>query len=492
MKNLHDILTPLVTMLLVSILASCSNQTELPTPLSPEAQIVLKLTVSDTSAGSRAPSTPEGGYHRGEGYENFIDVESQDFRLYFFDENNKFIAPFEVAFLLRCESGYSSKTYMVYSLGMTEALNQPIKVVALANWPAYPDASTLEKGVTTIADIVGQEYEFDASKMELSAENPVPLYGVTDVKTLSYNDENVADLGTIHMLRAYAKVEVNLNPDCVFPIEWVKLNRYNERGYCAPQGVYLQSQYVYNNYDQDYTHEPSIPAGAEVTKDLEFIKVDDSRWLAYVPEYRNVGRPDNQKSVIQIKFKGAESDVDNLYFATYDLNTSPNRPVKHFDVLRNVWYKFTVNKQSPPLVQVVPYNEVDLGPLFGLMIDRNLVPIYEEDGSIRYWYDRDTGLYYGPDKTTVIDDPYLTVDPGTGWTIIRDLNDRVIGYYDPKNGDYYDKDRNKVPYLNIDASTGWEIIRDKDGNVIGYYDPINDKYYDTDKKTEKPSLRELK
>ena len=66
------------------------------------------------------------------------------------------------------------------------------------------------------------------------------------------------------------------------------------------------------------------------------------------------------------------------------------------------------------------------------MIDRNLVPIYEEDGSIRYWYDRDTGLYYGPDKTTVIDDPYLTVDPGTGWTIIRDLHDRVIGYYDPK------------------------------------------------------------
>ena len=88
--------------------------------------------------------------------------------------------------------------------------------------------------------------------------------------------------------------------------------------------------------------------------------------------------------MIRIKFKEQSRTSINLYFATYDLNTSPNRPVKHFDVLRNVWYKFTVNKQSPPLVQVVPYNEVDLGPLFGLMIDRNLVPIYEEDGSIRY------------------------------------------------------------------------------------------------------------
>lgn len=84
----------------------------------------------------------------------------------------------------------------------------------------------------------------------------------------------------------------------------------------------------------------------------------------------------------------------------------------------------------------------------------------------------------------------MTVLQPEGWTIIRDLNDRVIGYYNPTTGQYYDTDKKPVDYLNIDAATGWEIIRDNKGNVIGYRDPATGKYYDTDKKTEKPSLGE--
>ena len=492
MFSLRDIYTHLLLTLTVLAMSSCGNNNE-PAPLplpGDDAQIVLRLTVSDTSAGSRAPSTPEGGYDRGEGFENYIDISSLNFRFYFFGTDNKYIAPLEVAQVVPLESMSSSKTYMVYSFGMKEVYRQPVKVVALANWPSYPDAGQLVAGVTTIDDIVTRQYDFDASSMVLSADRPVPLYGVSDPMTLAYDADNTASIGTLHLLRAYAKVEVNLNPDCVFPIEWVKLSRHNSRGYCAPQGIYSQSQYVYNDYDRDYTHEPSVPVGAQTDSELPFIKVSDNRWLAYVPEYRNVGRPDTEKSAILIKFKGAETDVDRLYFATYDLTASPNVPSVHFDILRNVWYKFTVKKNSAPLVQVVPYNEVDLGPLFGLLVGKDYVPIYEDDGTIRYWYDHETGKYYGPDKVTEIEDPYITVLYPEGWTIIRDLNDRVIGYYDPASGQYYDTDKNKVDYLNIDAATGWEIIRDSKGNVIGYRDPATGKYYDTDKKTEKPSLGE--
>ena len=78
-----DILTRAAAMFLGSVVAvSCSNDgpspLPLPTPDGP-AEIVLTLTVSDTSAGSRAPSTPEGGYDRGEGYENYIDISSLNF-----------------------------------------------------------------------------------------------------------------------------------------------------------------------------------------------------------------------------------------------------------------------------------------------------------------------------------------------------------------------------------------------------------------------------
>lgn len=396
----------MLPMLTVLALTSCSCNDEPAPPQAPgNGQVVLRLTVSDTSAGSRAPSTPEGGYDRGEGFENYIDIESMDFRFYFFGTDNKFIAPLEVAEVIPVESMMSSKTYMVYSFGMKDVYRPAGQGRSPCQLALVPAADRLEAGVTTIADIVAQQYDFDAKSMELSADRPVPLYGVSDPMTLSYDADNTADIGTLHLLRAYAKVEVNLNPDCVFPIEWVKLSRHNSRGYCAPQGIYSQSQYVYNDYDRDYTHAPSVPAGAETDSELEFIKVSDSRWLAYVPEYRNVGRPDDEKSAILIKFKGADTDVDRLYFATYDLTASPNVPSVHFDVMRNVWYKFTVKKNSPPLVQVVPYNEVDLGPLFGLLIGADYVPIYEEDGTIRYWYDHVTGKYFGPDKVTEIPTP---------------------------------------------------------------------------------------
>ena len=179
-----------------------------------------------------------------------------------------------------------------------------------------------------------------------------------------------------------------------------------------------------------------------------------------------------------------------MYFAVYDLTTSPNRPKPdgHFDILRNVWYRFTVSKQAAPLVQVVPYNEVDLGPLFGLMVGKEMVPIYDDEGKILYYYDRETGNYYGSDMTTLIENPYITILQPEGWLIIRDLNDRVIGYYDTDEAQYYNTDKEKVPYLDIDASTGWEILRDSSGKVIGYYDKSNNKYYNPDKITENPEL----
>lgn len=496
MRLLENILEPVAVALAVMACAmavqSCSGMHDEPDvfPGSSEVETVFTLTVSDTSVSSRAPLVPSGGYDRGEGYENYIDVNGYDFRFYFFDENNRFVAPLEVAHVIPVETTASSKKYVVHSFAMKSAITEKVKIVALANWPSYPDDESLVSGTTTIDDIVSRQYAFDTSSMYISADRPIPLYGVTDLLSLDYDDDNRAEIGTIHLLRAYAKVEVLLSENSVFPIEWVKLSRYNSRGYCAPSGIYAQSDYVYDDYDKDYTHTPSIPAGSEVAGVLPFIKADEAgtRWIAYVPEYRNVGRSDDERSTILIKFSGADTDVDRVYFATYDHTASPSVPQNHFDILRNVWYRFTVNRKSPPLVQVVPYNEVDLEPLFGLFIGREYVPIYEEDGSIRYWYDRNTGKYFGPDKITEIEDPYLTVDPHTGWTIIRDLNDRVIGYFDPGSGQYYDRNRNEVPYLDIDASTGWEILRDNDGNVIGYYDRLNDRYYDVDKKTEKPSL----
>lgn len=473
-----------------ALLCACSSHDDDPKAPAREREVVMTLTISDSASplSSRAPSTPEGGYDRGEGYENYIDIPGGNFRFYFFDENDRFIAPLAVNRVIPVESTSTSKTYVVRCNPMTEKIEQGIKVVALANWPEYPSEDALTPGKTTIADLVKGQYSFSAESMQLSASTTIPLFGVTDLKTLEYNALDYADLGRIHMLRAYAKVEVVLHPESVHIIKSVTLSRYATSGYCAPQQVTAQSQYVHNSYEQDYTSQVWVPSGTQYAENLPFIMVDDHHWIAYVPEFKNTDKQnDDDKAKILIDF-GDNDDPGVVYFANYDTSVQPSVPKTHFDIFRNVWYRFTVNKNSAPIVQVVPYNEVDLFPLFGLFVDLELMPIYDDDGLILYWYDRNTGTYYGPDKRTVITNPYITVLYPEGWTIIRDLRDRVIGYYDPEKGQYYDANKNKIDRMNIDASTGWTIIYDEKYNVIGYYDPENNKYYKQDKVTEDPSL----
>lgn len=370
MKTIHDI-KALGLLLLAAGLASCGSNEEpvAPAPAEGESQIVLRLTVSDTAAESRAPSTPEGGYDRGQGFENYIDISSLNFRFYFFDTDNKFVAPLEVADVLPLESSESSKTYIVHSFAQREAITKEVKIVALANWPSYASDAALSPGVTTIADIAGIEYDFNAAKMELSETNLIPLYGVTDLMTLKYDSNNTADIGTIHLLRAYAKVEVNIAPECAYTVESVSLTRHNTRGYCAPQGVYSRGEYIGGSYETDYTKTPSIPADAETSAELPFMRTGELQWTAYVPEYKNIGRTDGERSAIKIRFANIEPAENLLYFATYDTSTSPNQPKSHFDVMRNYWYKFTVNRLEHliyPTVDVLPYGVVHLDPGFGI------------------------------------------------------------------------------------------------------------------------------
>ena len=93
MKTIHDITILLILMLTASGLSSCrQNDEPALQPDNTETKVVMTLTVSDTSTGSRAPSTPEGGYDRGEAFETYIDISSLNFRFYFFDKDNKYVA----------------------------------------------------------------------------------------------------------------------------------------------------------------------------------------------------------------------------------------------------------------------------------------------------------------------------------------------------------------------------------------------------------------
>ena len=124
------------------------------------------------------------------------------------------------------------------------------------------------------------------------------------------------DLGTLHMLRAYAKVRVRAHGDGL-PITSVSLTRGNSRGYRAPLGVSRQDDYVHGSYARDYYRKPSVPADSEQLTDIPFIHSDnDDLWTLYLPEFANLGldadgRPDprapladDSRARIRVTFDG--------------------------------------------------------------------------------------------------------------------------------------------------------------------------------------------
>lgn len=446
--TLRDALASALVAAMALVAVSCAEgESDLtPEPDAPGAAGVMRtgftIKVSDSSNGgaasSRAPGFLGDGYDRGEGYENFIDIARNNFRFYFFDTDSRFIAAINVEAILPTESTATSKTYYVSGSTMLDVRNRPLKVVALANWPTYPDAVTLIPGVTTIADLCEGQYAYTPEESLPSADNPIPLFGVTNPLTLQFDDNNFAQVGTLHLLRAYAKVEVVKADDCPVDIEWARIRRYNTRGFCAPSGVAVQDDYVHNSYDKDYVNTPHIPASAISQETVPMTRRDNGSFVAYVPEFRNIGVAQAERSVIEVRFlEDTEKDFDVVEFKYYD--QKPSTPP--FDILRNYWYRFTLSKNLTPMVQMVPYNEVDLTPDFGILVGSNYVPVLDVDGKIIYWYDPDTGNWFGPDKVTPVTDPYVSVDPVTGWSLVRDANQRFFCYHDVKVDKFFATDK---------------------------------------------------
>ncbi len=451
----------------------------------------FSLTVGDTSGSktySRAPGYLGDGYDTGEGYENYIDIDGENFRFYFFDERNRLVAPISIEAVLPTGQTETSKTYYVSGETNADIRGMRLKVVALANWPEYPDEDALKPGTTTIDDLRGIQYAYSPQAMLPSRENPIPLFGVGRLLTLSFDDLNHAEIGRLHLLRAYAKVEVLKQEGAAIDIESASIVRYNTRGLCAPAGVNNEADYVHGSYDEDYVNTPSVPASAETDGEVPMAKTASGSFIAYVPEYRNIvaadgsrPRPQAERAVIMVRFKGVTGDRDMVEFKFY----SGDNAGKHFDLLRNYWYRFALRKNLTPMVQVVPYNEVPLKPDFGLIVGPNYVPVLDDDGKVLYWYDTDTGKYYGPDKTTEVTDPYITTDPDTGWSLVRDDNDRFFCYYVPMDDDFFAIDKKTQilnPFQNVDADTGWNKIIDfSSEKLYYYYDRKNSRWYTPDR-----------
>ena len=333
-------------------------------------QVGLHISLG-TPAG--AAKVPAGNYDdaTATAYENFIDIENGGYRVLFFDMDNRYLATFEPQkFTALGSDRLTSKTYEV--TGKVDAdMPSNFKVVVLANWPTYPQ--NLVRGVTSVADICNDDNARFSyrSVYQLSLSELIPMYGIKECTNVTFRDKLTVPIGTVHLLRAMAKVEV-LGTEGPWTIEEVKLYNYNGFGYCAPADVFNEADYVRYDYALDFNTNIHIPTGAFMQSALSLGEVASGHFVIYVPEYQNTlnGIGIGNKATLGIRFKertDKEYAVDFKYYQSPSADVTEGTP---FDIRRNYDYRFVIHKVGEEAelqlsVDVLPYTQYDLYPEFG-------------------------------------------------------------------------------------------------------------------------------
>ena len=355
MKGLKEhIIRWLPAMVGLLILASCQEDGTMPAPPADGQQLGIVLRVP-----SHAPQ--EGEYEPGSTYENYIDMSSGAYRIYFFDATaNTFIARFEAADVVPVEG----TDYVDYTLlgKVPEALTnyKDFKIVILANWPKYGDDLITEN--TTIEQICNTDWaQFNCpTNFNLGPDNLIPFYGVHTYENVTFKP-GVATLldEPITLLRAMAKVEVILETDDYFNLafDWVRMNRYNQTGYCAPVADSEDDNDHNGVWADDYAGSLHLVTGSEIGTDLPFLKVSreegaanatgdktiTEKWIAYLPEYDNKNAGDDY-ACIEAKFniQVGNDEPHTIYFSNYTNGKTDNDAADRLDIERNNLYRFHV------------------------------------------------------------------------------------------------------------------------------------------------------
>lgn len=328
------------------IVNACTEATDAIEPAEADkVMLQLQLTLPVNEASRATEWTTE----EGTAYENYIDFKDPTkYRIYFFDNDNKYIARFTPSDVVMSETN----NYVLYSVEgeVPEALISASKIVSfkvmiLGNWDEYKDDELTT--VTTIERICSADWAtFDYSKdFELAPDkNLIPFYGIHEYKNVAFEYGEITRLEeSVTLLRAMAKVEVVLETEGMSFSE-VSIYGYNKQGYCAPSGVDSQADYAQDNGKNLALHLVNGKNDVDATsKSCPFLCVkeeaDEETWIAYLPEYENVGDK-TQDAHIEVRFD-IQTDEDEK-FIIYFSDDQSDIANHSFSIARNHLYRFNV------------------------------------------------------------------------------------------------------------------------------------------------------
>lgn len=363
----------------------------------PEAGMRLRIDVVFDDGLKTGATRADESYEAGIGYDNYIDIDNNDFRVLFFNDKDKYIGTFTEMNISKTEGTNGLLKYEIEGKVRQSLIseNNPfLKTVLLANWKTYPDVSTESSAgaddATSLSDLAtASSYRFNATTdIQIDARHLIPMIGILTEKDIFANPTNSGhyNLGEMRMLRAYAKIEVQQSEASTHNISQVFMTKVNTGGYKFPLGITKEDQY---NPQMDeaggirFTTTPSVPGSTQNVTDIKFVKTTaegNNNWVIYVPEFQNIlsdgTADDSNRSKIGIKFEGIDDQSYYVDFRYYD--TPDSKEGKHFDILRNNWYVYKVGMKEKELtatVDIQPYAEQILNMTYGLE--------YDERGDLR-------------------------------------------------------------------------------------------------------------
>lgn len=307
------------------------------------AQVSFVLSLTDAGASTRA--TWEEGYDSQDGndYENRIDPD--DVQVMLFDADG-YVASVEILSYYPLNDGTDDYRFIGSVTAEEGALTAgQYKLMVFANC-----------GAINASDLESLSFAYNAQL--------IPMWGVI-TPTLTLEKGKQQDLGTIDLLRAMAKIEINLAEAIseTHTITGATLSKYNSQGYCLPKNYAaventkeLEQETGTNSSNEEIS--TFHPLSSASTEALPLVISTDKKtaWL-YIPEYDN--SPTDAATISITLSDGSNTTTGTLEFKEYINGTATGDA---HDIVRNHIYRYTVNVETSKLTvqyKALPWNRVE-------------------------------------------------------------------------------------------------------------------------------------
>lgn len=260
--------------------------------------------------------------------ENSIDLSK--FHVVFYDANHRMVGILQNMVLVHLGGNIYRLTGSLPVSNKVLVGNHFVgKMVVYANFAMSEE--DLQKGYNDKA-IAQKSFNYEDNPTSL------PMWGVQNVYfTLAAGKRQ--DISNIDLLRAVAKVKVNLRNDMKkngWSIHSMELCNYNNKGYCMP-GNYKDCKQTSSLTHEEFEHfyDSKQTGGITMTDDVPI----------YLPEYQNNGKKDADKCVIKLKL-ARNGSVESYTLRFKEYTNEEKEGTTTNDIVRDHYYIFEVYKGS--------------------------------------------------------------------------------------------------------------------------------------------------